>query len=48
MPIQGREGGVPDYFTASGPLPLASAWKKGTEKSFPPPFSPKWYFPGPY
>ena len=47
MPIQGHGGGVPDHFTASGPLPMASAQEKGTEKSFPPPEISKWYFPGP-
>ena len=32
MPIQDHGGGVPDHFTASGPLPMASAQEKGKEK----------------
>ena len=37
MPIKGHGGGVPNHFTASGPLPMASAQEKDTEKLFPPP-----------
>ena len=47
MPIQDHGGGVPDHFTASGPLPMASAQEKGKEKTFPPPQISKWCFLGP-
>ena len=47
MLIQGKCCGVPDHFTASGPSPMASAWKNGLETRFPPLDFSKWYFSGP-